>query len=75
MSLLSRRIASVASILLIGEGVLSMVKPSTYPGLFRGTNEPVDAAAKTFARNPEVTFGIGLVEVLVGFWLATRLDD
>lgn len=72
MSRAMRLVSEGVAMLLVGDGLVSMLQPRRHaalwdagPGLWRQLLRP-------FARNPLLTVALGATEVAAGLWLASR---
>jgi hypothetical protein len=67
-----KRIKEVMAVLLIGDGVISILEPKRHSKLWAKGPVVYRKAMKPFTRDPVVVQLVGLGLVGVGFWLASR---
>lgn len=66
-----RRVAEVAGILLIGEGVMGLLQPRRYSRLWHFGPQLLRAATEELAEHPKTARGIYLAEIAVGIAIAS----
>ena len=67
-----RRVLEVLAMLMIGEGVLMLLFPRNYLLLWKCGTTAFGEAVEDLAERPCPTRVIGLIEALVGLWLAYK---
>jgi len=68
-----RRIAEVVAMLIIGEGVLTIIAPRRHSLLWKYGPEGYRRAIEAFAEHPTLTRLVAAAEVGLGIWLALRV--
>ena len=68
-----RRIAEVVAMLMIGEGVLTLVAPRRHSLLWEFGPESYKRAVEAFAEHPTLTRLVAAAEAGLGLWLALRV--
>ena len=68
-----RRIAEVVAMLMIGEGVLTLVAPRRHSLLWEFGPEGYKRAIEAFAEHPTLTRLVAAAEAGLGLWLAFRV--
>jgi hypothetical protein len=68
-----RRIAEVVAMLMIGEGVLTLVAPRRHSLLWEFGPEGYKRAIEAFAEYPTLTRLVAAAEAGLGLWLALRV--
>lgn len=72
MNLPVRLSSDLLAIMMIGDGVLSMVRPREHVGLWRRGPEPWRNLVEYFEDRPTLTAALGAASVVAGLWLAFR---
>jgi hypothetical protein len=67
-----RRIAELAAMVVIGDGVIALVAPRRHSLLWRFGPEGYRRLMETFAGRPALVRVLAAVEVAGGLWLALR---
>ena len=70
--MLSRRLIEVVGILLIGDAVMALLKPTRYSLLWAGGPGWWRSLARYFASHREMTRAVAAGELAFGIWLASR---
>ena len=68
----TNRIAESAGMLMIGDGVLGLLRPSRHCLIWRGGPNWWRESVDWFARHPDVTRAAAAAEIGAGLWLAFR---
>jgi hypothetical protein len=68
-----RRIAEVVAMLIIGEGVLTIIAPRRHSLLWKYGPEGYRRAIEAFAEHPTLTRLVAAAEAGLGIWLALRV--
>src|SRR5919106_6612581 len=66
----TRQLAETTAMLLIGDGVLALLRPSEHCLIWRTANGGWRSAVDWFAARPTLVRACGIAEVGVGLWLA-----
>ena len=72
MTTIAHRVAESAGMLLIGDGVLALLRPREHCLLWRGGPDGWRRTAAWFAAHPQVTRTLAAAELCTGLWLARR---
>lgn len=75
MNLPVRLSSDILAIMMIGDGVLSMVRPREHVGLWRRGPGPWRNLVEYFEHRPTLTATLGAVSVMAGLWLAFRATE
>jgi hypothetical protein len=67
-----RQLAETSAMLLIGDGVLGMLRPSAHCAVWRTGHPRWDSAVAWFSRRPALVRACATIELAVGIWLADR---
>ncbi len=70
-----KQLLNVLGMLLIGDGLLSIFHPRRHCGLWEVGPEPCRKMVDEFVEHPEMARVAGLVELLLGLWLACEQED
>ncbi len=73
--MLYRRLIEVLGILLIGDSVMALWRPTRYSLLWHAGPPWWRTLARYFARHRDVTRAVAATELAVGLWLASRQTD
>lgn len=74
-NLATRRILECLAIGMIGDGVLTFLRPQRHTALWRtGSRSAWGETMEYFAAHPEATRWFGAAEAVAGLWLATRQE-
>ena len=68
-----RRIVELLAILMIGEGVLTLIAPRKHSLLWEFGPEGYRRAVEAFAEHPTLTRLVAAAETGLGLWLALRV--
>ncbi|GGB28892.1 hypothetical protein GCM10011380_18110 [Sphingomonas metalli] len=68
-----RRTAEMASVFMIGDGLLGLLQPERHVDLWRSRVTTVDALVRPFAGHPGRRRAYGLLQLAAGIALASRL--
>jgi hypothetical protein len=66
------QVKHITSIVLIGDGLLALIKPSRDAKAWRMGPEPFRTLMSYMAKNPNLTRWVGAAEIAVGVWWAMR---
>ena len=66
------RISEWAGMLMIGDGVLGLLRPSRHCLLWRGGPQWWVRSVDWFAQHPDITRAAAVAEIGAGLWLAAR---
>ena len=69
---MSRRLFELLAMLMVGDGVLSLINPKRHCLLWRTGPKVWRNLADEFAEHPQMTRGLGVAEVATGIWLASE---
>jgi hypothetical protein len=69
-----RRAAEMAAVFMIGDGLLGMLQPSRHVDLWRSDVAAVDILVKPFGGKPGRRRAYGLLQLVAGVALASRLS-
>ena len=69
-----RRAAEMAAVFMIGDGLLGMLQPSRHVDLWRSDVAAVDNLVKPFGGKPGRRRAYGLLQLVAGVALASRLS-
>lgn len=72
MTTITHRAAESAGMLLIGDGVLALIRPTEHCLLWRGGPDWWRRTVEWFAAHPQATRSLAAAEVCTGLWLARR---
>lgn len=75
MNRITRRATDLAALLLVGDGILSLISPQAHARIWHVGPAPVRGAMKGFEENPGLTRAVGAGELLLGLFLAGVLKD
>jgi hypothetical protein len=76
MNLPMRLSSETLAIMMIGDGVLSMVRPRKHVSLWRRAGpEPWQNLVGVFEDRPRLMAALGAISVAAGLWLAFRAED
>jgi len=67
-----RQFEEVGAMLLIGDGVLGVLRPSAHCAVWRTNYSRWNAAVDWFAARPALVRACGALEIAAGVWLAER---
>lgn len=67
-----KRVFELLGILMIGDGLLSVLEPRRHCKLWEVGPEPMKDLVGTFTEHPDLARVGGFVEALAGFWLASK---
>ena len=67
-----RKILEIVAILMIGEGLLSAIRPEGHVALWRNGPQGYRDLMDKFMENPGLTRALGVAELGLGLWLAFR---
>lgn len=70
--MVQQRIAEIAALLLIGDGMVGMLQPERHTRLWRRGPAPYRAAMEPFVRHSWLPRILGAVETGAGLWWASR---
>lgn len=70
--MIQQRIAEVAALLLVGDGVVGLMQPERHARLWRSGPRPYREAMQPFVRHPGLTRVAAAAEAAVGLWWASR---
>lgn len=65
-------ITELLAMLMIGDGIIALLYPTSHPRLWRAGPPSWEAAMTIFARRPGMTRMLAAVEIGAGLWLAAR---
>ena len=66
------RVAEIAALLMVGDGVVGLVQPGRHTRLWRSGPRPYRAAMEPLVRHPGLTRVIAAAEAAAGLWWASR---
>jgi hypothetical protein len=75
MNLPVRLSSEMLAILMIGDGVLSALRPRRHVSLWRRGPEPWRQLVAFLEERPRLTVALGAASVLAGLWLAFSAED
>jgi hypothetical protein len=67
-----KRIKEVLAVLLIGDGLISVLEPRRHTKLWVSGPKPYRSAMRPLDRKPILAQGVGVALIGFGFWLASR---
>ncbi len=70
-----KQLLDVFGMLLIGDGLLTVLQPRRHCLLWEVGPEPCRQVIDEFATHPPLTRAAGALELLAGLWLASRQED
>ena len=70
-----RRFAEFAGMLMIGDGLLTVLKPDRHNRLWKGGPDAWQDAVRLYLRHPEAARWAGVAELALGVLLATSQHD
>lgn len=73
--MVQKRLAELIGMLMIGDGLLTVLKPDRHTRLWKGGPEVWQDALRVFLRHPEATRWAGVAELALGVLLATSQHD
>lgn len=75
MNLPMRLTSETLAIVMIGDGVLSLLRPRRHVSLWRRGPEPLADLLGYFENRPALTSALGAASIAAGLWLAYRAQD
>lgn len=68
----SQRIKETVAMMMIGDGLLALAEPERHCQLWMAGPQFWQRAVEPFVENPPLARALGAVELVAGFWLASR---
>ena len=69
------RLQDLIALLLVGDAVMSIVRPKAHARLWKIGPEPIRDGLAHLEDNPALMLAAGVVELVAGVWLATSAED
>ena len=69
------RIQDVFALFLIGDAVMSILRPKAHARLWTIGPEPLREGMESLESNPGLMLASGAIELAAGLWLATSAED
>ena len=72
---LTGRVAEMAAVFMIGDGLLGLVQPERHVALWDHEALGAEAVVRPFSGRPGLRRAYGAVQLVAGLWLASRQRD
>lgn len=72
MNLAGKQTLETFALFLVGDGVVTLLQPRRHAALWRHAPGPIADAAGYFQRRPLLSGLLGVAEIGLGLWLASR---
>lgn len=74
MNLIGKQTLETFALFLVGDGLVTLMQPRRHAALWRNAPEPIANAAAFFQQRPVLSGLVGVAEIGIGLWLASRQE-